>query len=224
MSNSLQFALSNPTAGMEDEFIHWYGAEHLSHALEIPGILAGQFFRRVKGPFPAGKHDFLMIWEFDDPTYALQQLSLVKGGDKLPISPALDFANVQPPTLWLRATVRNAARLATDTSERGSIVLGLFNAEAGEDDAFVNTVMRGVLTTLADLPGVSAAHFMTLADEQIRGSARKYRYGILVELADEKTGLDALAIPLATLPYADPERWLAPVFRPIGHRLTSDKK
>lgn len=219
MPTSLQFALSNPTVGMEEEFVRWYGTDHLIHGVEVPGILAGQCFRRVNGPLPSGKHDYLMIWEFDDPAYALEQLALVRGGDEMPISPAIDMATVQPPTMWLRSTVRNAAHIVTDTSERGPIVLGLYNAADGEDEAFVDAIMHGELAALADLPGVIAASFMTLTDEQIRGNARKYPYGILVELADQDTGLEALAAPLSALPHADRERWLAPVFQPVSRRI-----
>jgi hypothetical protein len=218
MATSLQFALTNPTAGMEDEFNRWYSGPHFTHTLDVPGILAGQRFRRADGPWPAGKHDYLTIWELDDPKFALEQLALVRGGEKMPLSPAVDMSTVQPPTMWLRAGVRNAARLATDSSSRKSVVLALVNPAAGEGPALERALVSGALAELADLPGVLAADFLTLADEQIRGSARKFAYGVLVELADEKAGLAALAGPLPRLPHADREKWMAPVFRPLGER------
>ena len=116
----------------------------------------------------------------------------------------------------------NAARVATDTSERKSVVLVLANATDGDGSAFESSLLRGGgLAEIADLPGVTSAELLTRADEQIRGNARKYAYAVLVELQDEGRGLASLADPLPALPHLDRERWLAPVFRPIGHRMTT---
>jgi hypothetical protein len=128
---------------------------------------------------------------------------------------------VQPPTMWRRATVRSAARIATDTSERRTLVLMLANAAEGEADQFVGALLRTCLVELADLRGVIGAELLTLADEQIRGSARKYAYAVLLELQDEGRGIESLADRLPALPHLDRERWYAVVFRPIGHRLTT---
>jgi hypothetical protein len=221
MPTCLQFALSNPTPGNEAEFNRWYGAEHLQHGVLTPGISAGQRFRRINGPWPSGTHDYLMIWELNDPAFSLAELAKARHGEAMPISPAIDMATVQPPTMWRRATVRNAARLATDTTSRKSVVLALMNAREGEDGKFQAALLGGHLAGLADLPGVLSAELLTLADEQIRGNARKYRFGVLIELLDEQAALPALAAPLAALPHLDAQRWLAPVFRPLGGRLTT---
>ena len=81
MATCYQFALSNPVPGQEDEFNRWYGTDHLIHGVLTPGILAGQRFQRVGGPWPSGKHDYLTIWEMDDPAYALAQLAKVRETD-----------------------------------------------------------------------------------------------------------------------------------------------
>ena len=221
MATCYQFALSNPVAGQEEEFNRWYGTEHLSHGVLTPGILAGQRFRRVDGPWPSGKHDYLTIWEMDDPAFALAQLAQARGSETMPISPSVDMSTVQPPTMWRRATVRSAARIATDTSERGTLVLMLANAASEEGAAFESALQRGGLVELADLPGLISAELLTLAEQQIRGSARKYAYAVLLELHDETAALASLAERLPALPHLDRERWLAVVFRPIGHRVTT---
>ena len=223
MATCFQFALSNPVPGQEEEFNRWYGTDHLIHTVLTPGVLAGQRFRRVEGPWPSGKHDYLTIWEIDDPAFALAQLAQARGTETMPISPSVDMSTVQPPTMWRRATVRTAARIATDTSERRTVVLMLANAAGGEGDAFEDALLRGGLAQLADLPGVISAELFTLADEQIRGSARKYAYALLLELHDEGQALASLADRLPALPHLDRERWLAVVFRPIGHRLTTSE-
>ena len=221
MATCLQFALSNPVPGQEEEFDRWYGTDHLVHTVLIPGILAGQRFHRSDGPWPSGKHDHLTIWEIDDPAFALAELAKARGTAAMPISPSVDMSTVQPPTMWRRATVRTAARIPTDTSARKTVVLMLANAGTGEGDAFVDALLRGGLAALADLPGVISAELLTLADEQIRGSAKKYAYGVLLELHGEAEALASLADRLPALPHLDHERWLAAVFRPIGRRLTT---
>ena len=221
MATCFQFALSNPVPGQEEEFNRWYGTDHLLHGVLTPGILAGQRFQRGGGPWPSGKHDYLTIWEMDDPALALAQLARARGTDTMPISPSVDMSTVQPPTMWRRATVRSAARIATDTSERRTVVLMLANAADGEADAFGDALVRGGLAGLADLPGVISAELLTLADEQIRGSAKKYAYAVLLELHDESTAVASLAPRLPALSHLDRERWYAVVFRPIGHRLTT---
>jgi hypothetical protein len=221
MATCYQFALSNPVPGQEEEFNRWYGTDHLIHGVLTPGILAGQRFRRVGGPWPSGKHDYLTVWEMDDPAYALAQLAKVRATEAMPISPSVDMSTVQPPTMWRRATVRSAARVATDTSERRTLVLMLANAAEGEGDQFVGALLRACLVELADLRGVISAELLTLADEQIRGSARKYAYAVLLELHDEGVGIASLVDRLPALPHLDRERWYAVVFRPIGHRLTT---
>jgi len=222
MATSLQFALSNPTAGMEDEFNHWYGGEHLEHGVLVPGVLAGQRFRRVdSAPLPGGIHDYLMIWEFDDPRYALEELAKVKGGDKMPLSPAIDMVTLQPPTMWLRASCRNAARIAVDTSQRNSVVLALVNPVENATAVFEAQLLQGGLCHIADLPGVICADLLTLADEQIRGNARKFRYALLIELADEAIAMPAVTRALEELPHLDKSKWIASAFRPIGNRMTT---
>jgi hypothetical protein len=223
MATCYQFALSNPVAGQEEEFNRWYGTDHLIHGVLTPGILAGQRFQRAEGPWPSGRHDYLTIWEMDDPAFALAQLAKARGTDTMPISPSVDMSTVQPPTMWRRATVWTAARIATDTTERRTVALMLANAVAGEGPAFEGALLRGGLAELADVPAVISAELLTLADEQIRGSAKKYAYGVLLELDDEGRALESLADRVPVLPHLDRERWLAVVFRPIGHRLTTSE-
>lgn len=225
MSNALQLVLSNPNPGMEDEFNEWYGGPHLLHGVETPGILSGQRFRRVPGPgsWPAGRHDYLMVWELDDPAFTLSELAKVKGTGAMPVSPAIDMDTVQPPTMWRRAEVRSAARIALDSTSSGTLVFGLYNARAGADGAdaaFAGALLSGGLVSIADAPGVASAQYLTLADEQIRGNCRKYAHGLLIELHDEATGVASLADMLSTLPHADPERWMAIIFRPMAARVT----
>lgn len=220
MANALQLVLSNPNPGLDAEFNIWYGGDHLLHGVETPGVLSGQRFRRVDGPWPSGIHDYMMIWELDDPAFTLAELAKVKGTDTMPISPAINMDTVQPPTMWRRAEFRNAARIVTDSTSRHTVIFGLYNATDSHDTAFESALLTGGLKALADQPGVISATYLTLADEQIRGNCRKYPHGILIELHDEAVGIAALTNALATLPHADPERWMAIAFRPLDAKTT----
>ena len=223
MANALQLVLSNPTPGMEAEFNKWYAGPHLLHGVETPGVLAGQRFRRAAAPWPAGKHDYLMIWETDDPAHMLAELAKVKNTAAMPVSPAIDMATVQPPTFWRRAEVRSAARVPDESSSRPTVIFALYKTMNGADAAFADALLKGGLVALADAPGVAAATYLTLADEQIRGNCRKYPHGLLIELADEATAVPALAQALSRLPHADPDRWMAVLFRPLGPKLTKQQ-
>lgn len=220
MPNALQLVLSNPTPGMETEFNQWYAGDHVIHGVETPGILSGQRFKRIEGPWPSGNHDYMMIWELDDPAFSLAELAKIKGTDTMPISPAINMDTVQPPTMWRRAEVRSAGRIAADSLSRQTVIFGLYNAVDGADADFAQFLLTGGLTALADREGVISAEYLTLADEQIRGNCRKYPHGILIELHDEAAGLAALQDQLATLPHTDPARWMAVVFRPLGAKTT----
>jgi hypothetical protein len=162
----------------------------------------------------------MMIWEMDDPAFTLGELAKVKGTEKMPISPAVDMDTIQPPTMWRRAEVRSAARITADSNSRGPVVFALYNAAAGNEDAFTLALLGGGLLGIADQPGVVSAQYLTLADEQIRGNARKCPHGLLIELHDEAMAIAALGPVLSALPHADPDRWMAIVFRPLGERLT----
>lgn len=220
MAISLQFTLLNPAAGKEEAFVQWYSKLHAARGVLTPGILAAQCFRRIDGPWPQGVHDYLNIWEFDDPTYALEQLEIVRGTDKMPWSDTVDRDGIQPPTMWIRAQVRNGARVPSDSSNRGTCVLMLANALEGRGQAFEDAILKqGGLTNLADLPGVLSVDFLTLAEKQIRGNCRKYPLALLFELHDEQAGMGTLRDVLPALPELDAARWLAPVFRPFTAKL-----
>lgn len=220
MANVLQLVLSQPHIGMEEEFNHWYGGSHMLHGVETPGVLSGQRFRRTDGPWPNGRHDYLMIWEMDDPAFTLAELAKVKGSADMPISPAINMDTVQPPTFWRRAEVRSRERFAGDSAQLNTVIAGFYTAADGADAAFADALLMGGLRAIADLPGVIAAHYLTLAEEQIRGNCRKYPHGLLIELSDEAAAIPALRDVLAALPHADAERWMAIPFRPMGRKLT----
>lgn len=221
MHRCMQFALSNAIEGREEEFRAWYASSHLMHTVRVPGIGAGQCFVRIDAPWPGGKHDNMMIWELNDPGYALDQLAQAKGTDRMPLNDAADMVTVQPPTMWVKAEFRSRVRQIGDRTGRSSCVLMLANPLEGQSMPFETTLLQGVLQTLSDLPGIAGATLLDLADEQIRGNARKYSHAILIELISEAEGIAALTPALQEIDYLDPSRWMALAFRPITPRVST---
>ena len=212
MASALQLVLSNPNPGLDQEFNVWYEGDHFIHGVQTPGVLAGQRFRRSQAPWPAGKHDYLMIWELDDPAFTLEELAKVKGTDAMPISHAINMDTVQPPTMWRRAEVRSASRPVIDSHSRGAVIFGLYNAAENSDDLFAKALLTGGLADIADTPGVVAAEYLTLADEQIRGNCRKYPHGLLIELHDEAVAVPAFQRGWPGYPMPMPNAGLRPSF------------
>jgi hypothetical protein len=44
------FSEMTPGASWEDEFNHWYDAEHIPPRMEVPGFINAQRYRNVDGP------------------------------------------------------------------------------------------------------------------------------------------------------------------------------
>lgn len=217
--NCLQFVLCNATPGQEEEFNRWYSDEHLPHVLEVPGVLAGQRFQRhATGAWPEGKHGYLTIWEFDDPGFAIESLHAARESQHLQVASCIDMAGIQPPTMWRRASVQSANRYPVNSSDRGAVLLAMFNTVAGATPEA--TILSETLPALADTPGVIRAEYFTLAEQQLRNSARKLQHAFLIELADEAKAVAALSGPVDKLawPFIDKERFFAALFRPTAPR------
>lgn len=228
MLTHFQFAFSSPVEGMEAEYDRWYSEEHLRHTVALPVVTAGQRFKRVAGtPWPNGRHENLVLWELDgDPTAVIDSLLANHDGDAMPISPAIDMATVQPPTVQLLQRLVGAQEQAFDDVSRGTLLLAFLNAsdEDGAENAFQQHMLDEALASFAALPGVAAASFWQLTEAQLRGSARKYRFLLLLEAQDENTLLDSLTQPadrLSTIAYSDPQRMFAALYQPLTRRVST---
>lgn len=226
MSNSVQLVLCNPTIGREDEFNRWYSAGHLPRVLQVPGILAGQRFNKAtESPWFSGNHQYLTIWEIDDPSFALKALAEARNSF-LTISDAIDMTTILPPTMWVRSVVNSSSHQVRESATRGVLLLVLFNPLESSRDTIQQRILAGAAPALADTPGVSRVEFLTLGEEQIRNRARKFQYALLLELANEAVALENLRSPIdriATLPGADATGLIATIFRPLARRITAPK-
>jgi hypothetical protein len=218
--NCCQFVLCNPVDGRDEEFNEWYSGHHLPRVLEVPGVLAGQRFKReAVGPWPRGNHEYLTIWEFDDPGFAIESLHAARNAQTLTVSESIDMKGIQPPTMWRRASIQSAHRYRCDSSDRRALLLAMFNTSNGATVP-ESTIFGQTLPALADAAGIERAEFFTLAEEQLRNSARKLQYAIVAELADEAAALEALTTPTDRIawPFVEHERFFAAVFRPCAPR------
>lgn len=58
---------SNPVAGREDEYEHWYDERHFPDILAIPGVVAVQRFRLAQAQARPGEHphQYAVVWEIE---------------------------------------------------------------------------------------------------------------------------------------------------------------
>lgn len=87
---------SHAVAGKEDEYNRWYSGQHLDDVLRVPGFVSAQRFKLALED-AAAPAQYLAIYEVetDDPQQALADLSARAGTPAMPISPALDLAEVK---------------------------------------------------------------------------------------------------------------------------------
>ena len=176
-----------------------------------------QRFRRVEGPWPSGKHDYLTIWEMDDPAFALAQLAQARGTDTMPISPSVDMSTVQPPTMWRRATVRSR-RAHRDGHERAQD----HRADARQCGRRRGRSVRRRARCAAASPswricrGVISAELLTLADAADPGQREEVRLRRAARAARRRRG--------ARVARGSRARAAAPRSRAVARRgLSSDR-
>jgi hypothetical protein len=229
MPTYYQFAFSSPVEGFESEYDRWYSEDHLRHTVALSVVSAGQRFKRVSGtPWPTGRHENLVVWELaGDPTAAIETLLANHDTDAMPISPAIDMASVQPPTMELVRRVVGSVEQEFVNASRGPLFLAFLNAaesEEGSEAALEAHMLDDALLQFAALPDVGAASFWKLTEAQLRGSARKYRYLLMLEAQDEKTLLESLVAGgdrLTVISHTDPERMFAALFTPLTQRVST---
>lgn len=224
MTSLFQFAFSSPVEGMEEEFQRWYSDDHLPHSVQLPVVAAGQRFRRGGDtPWPAGRHENLVIWELQgEPAAAIEALLASHGTDAMPISPAIDMGSVQPPTMALLRRVSDGVEAPPEAASRGALLLAFINPLGEDESALENTLLDGGLSDFAALPGAGAVSLWRTTDAQLRGSARKYRFLLMFEPSDERGLVAALSAPedrIVAIPHSDPERMFAAVYRPLTERV-----
>jgi len=87
--------LTNPVAGQEDEYNHWYNEQHIPDVLKVPGFVAAQRFLATDEGRQNG-HKYLAIYEIEsgDINQTMAELKSRVGGPLMQTSPALDRAGV----------------------------------------------------------------------------------------------------------------------------------
>lgn len=58
---------SNPTEGLEKEYLKWYAGQHIHDLLKIPGYKSCKFFRLTDTQLNDGNHPYkyMIIWNFE---------------------------------------------------------------------------------------------------------------------------------------------------------------
>ena len=96
MAKHILVVVANPLPGQEAEFNRWYTDQHLDDVLRVPGMVAAQRFE-VSADGPKGLPGrYLAIYEMDidDPKTAFAALAEAMQAGRMPISAAMDPANL----------------------------------------------------------------------------------------------------------------------------------
>lgn len=110
MSKCVLVVLSNPVAGREDEYNHWYTTQHLADVLRVPGFVSAQRFRIAQDDGSAA-WKYLALYEFeaDDPAKALAELTARAGTPDMVLSEAMDM-QAYSVTPWVAICDRRIAK------------------------------------------------------------------------------------------------------------------
>jgi hypothetical protein len=94
LAHYLFLVVSNPVAGREAEFNDWYSRQHLDDVLRVPGFTGARRFMVSGESRLPGRYVAIYELECADPDAVLASLNARAGTPDMPISPALDVANV----------------------------------------------------------------------------------------------------------------------------------
>jgi hypothetical protein len=91
--NHIFLVMTNPTAGMEEEYNRWYDGQHIDDVLAVPGFLGVQRFKLSAVPGMETPYwGYIAFYEIDRTKVAeaFAGLDAVRGTDKMVMSPALN--------------------------------------------------------------------------------------------------------------------------------------
>ena len=105
MAKYVFVVMTNAAEGQEAEFNRWYDEEHLGDVLKLPGMVSAQRFQVApeEADNPRATLKFLTLYEIETDDLAKTQAALAAaaGTAAMPISPALDKADVY--TVYFKA-------------------------------------------------------------------------------------------------------------------------
>lgn len=94
MATYRYLVITKPVPGQEDEYNRWYTERHLPDVVAVPGMVAAQRFRVTGESNLPGSYLAIYELETNDPAAVLAEVNARAGTDAMPLSPALDLANV----------------------------------------------------------------------------------------------------------------------------------
>lgn len=90
MSRCFYFVFTQPKAGRDDEFNHWYSNRHIHDLVAIPGIVAAQRYHLLDPATGEATPDYLAIYEFSDVDQAIAGIAERRGTDRMPSTDAIN--------------------------------------------------------------------------------------------------------------------------------------
>ena len=91
MAEYEMIVLTNPVAGSDAEFNHWYDHVHLRDVMAVPGVTSARRFQSV---LPGDwKYAAIYLLDCDDPSVVMQEINARWRTEKMPTSAAFDDSN-----------------------------------------------------------------------------------------------------------------------------------
>ncbi|WP_342433433.1 hypothetical protein [Neobacillus sp. FSL H8-0543] len=99
MAEKKQYSMlvfSNPTEGLEEEYLEWYAGQHIHDLLRIPGYVGCKFFKLadIQLSDVEQKYSYMIIWDFetDDFPSVVKDISERMKDGRTVFIPAFDTA------------------------------------------------------------------------------------------------------------------------------------
>jgi hypothetical protein len=109
--------MSDAVEGQEADYNEWYNNQHLADVVAVPGFTGASRFKLRSVPMGQCGNQYMAIYdvESDDPEKAFENLASLMGTPALPISPALNMANISVAIFEpCSEQVTSAAKLAAE--------------------------------------------------------------------------------------------------------------
>ncbi len=225
MIEAILVVLSNAREGREDDFNDWYTNVHIRDALRFRGSMATQRFVLSSGQvqdFPEGRFfaKYLALYEVYDAQRFAQEHFDNALTPRMVVTDAFDDTRLDDYHYYPLQFRDNAPR----TDAKGSVVLELFNAAPGQDQALREWYNDSYMPGVMKRPGVVSGNFLAYDRHgQLMNHKPDHNYVAIYRLSDDAARASWKAsTALAECPHIAAESLAVTCWDIITPRLTED--
>lgn len=186
------FLFTNPAAGQESEYRHWYASEEIPQLLQIPGVAAVQHLHLVSPQLTDRPHSYTYAAKVDLETPNLRAtmaaIRAARDGGRILSGPLLAKRHgegMMEQTYGEGSFVPLAAAAASTqrpTARTHYALMFFTNPVKGREQDYHRWYDGQEVSHLLAIPGVVSAQRYTLSDEQLRDSRDAHTYDFMVML------------------------------------------